>query len=89
LTGSELNRIAYQFIGTVTADISIIVPNTTQQYWVYDNTTGGNDVSIATAGQASPLLLVNTTRTIVYCDGTNVVPAVTSFITGSVDGGTF
>jgi hypothetical protein len=89
LTGSELNRIAYQFIGTVTANISVIVPNTTQQYWVYDNTTGGNIVSLATAGQTSPLSLTNGTRTITYCDGTNVVPAVTSFITGAVDGGTF
>lgn len=89
LTGSELNRIAYQFIGTVTADITVIVPNTTQQYWVYDNTTGGFNVSIGTALQASPVLMTNGTRTIVYCDGTDVVPAVTSFVTGAVDGGTF
>lgn len=89
LSGSELNRIAYQFVGTVTADITIIVPNTTQQYWVYDNTTGGFDVSIGTVTQVTPLALVNTTRTIVYCDGNDVVPAVTSFITGSVDGGVF
>lgn len=89
LTGSELNRIAYQFIGTVTANISVIVPNTTQQYWVYDNTTGGNVVSLATIGQASPLALTSGARTITYCDGTNVVPAVTSFVVGAVDGGTF
>ncbi|QGH72197.1 MAG: hypothetical protein [Caudovirales sp. ctOwN3] len=89
LSGSELNRIAYQFIGAVGADISVIVPNTTQQYWVYDNTTGGFTVSIGTATQVSPLTMVNGTRTIVYSDGTNVVPAVTSFVTGAIDGGTF
>ena len=89
LTGTELNRIAYQFTGTMGADFTVIVPNTTQQYWVYNNTSGGYNLSIGTAAQASPLLMANSYRTIVYCDGTNVVPAVTTFITGSISGGTF
>ncbi len=89
LSGSELNRIAYQFIGAVGANITVIVPNTTQQYWVYDNTTGGFDVSIGTATQITPLPMVNGARTIVYSDGSDVVPAVTAFITGSISGGTF
>lgn len=89
LTGSELNRIAYQFIGAVGANITVIVPNTTQQYWVYDNTTGGNTVSVGTVAQVSPVDLSNGTRTILYCDGTDVVPAVTAYITGSIDGGSF
>jgi hypothetical protein len=89
LSGNELNRIAYQFIGAVGSNIKIIVPNTIQQYWVYNNTTGSFTVSIATAGQVTPLEIVNGSRTIVYCDGTNVVPAVTSFINGSISGGTF
>ena len=89
LSGNELNRIAYQFIGALGADLAVIVPNTTQQYWVYDNTTGGFTLSIGTSTQVVPLPIVNGTRTITYSDGTDVVPAVTSFITGSVDGGTF
>lgn len=89
LSGNELNRIAYQFIGAVGANITVVVPSTTQQYWVYNNTTGGFTVTIGTAGQVSPLTMVNGARTIVYSDGTNVVPAVTSFVTGTVDGGTF
>lgn len=89
LSGNELNRIAYQFIGAVGANITVIVPSTTQQYWVYDNTTGGFTVSIGTAAQVSPLVLTNTARTIVYCDGNDVVPAVTSFVTGTITGGVF
>jgi plastocyanin len=89
LTGNELNRIAYQFVGTMGANFTIIVPNTTQQYWVYNNTTGGFDLSIGTAGQVTPLDITNGTRTIVYCDGTDVVPAVTSFVTGTISGGVF
>jgi hypothetical protein len=89
LSGNELNRVAYQFIGAVGANISIIVPSTTQQYWVYNNTTGGFTVSIKTATQVSPLVVPIGTRTIVYSDGSNVVPAVTSFVTGGISGGTF
>jgi hypothetical protein len=89
LSGNELNRIAYQFTGVLTGDITVIVPNTVQQYWVYNNTTGGFDLSVGTASQVSPLLVVDTTRTIVYCDGTDVVPAVTAFVVGAVDGGSF
>lgn len=89
LTGNELNRIAYQFTGVLSADITVIVPATVQQYWVYDNTSGGFDLSVATAAQVTPLIITNGTRTIVYCDGSNVVPAVTAFITGTISGGSF
>lgn len=89
LSGSELNRIAYQFVGATTADFTVIVPNTTQQYWVYNNTTGGNTIGLGTAAQVSPLTMENGFRTIVYCDGTNIVPAVTAFVTGTINGGTF
>lgn len=89
LTGTELNRIAYQFTGVITADITVIVPNTVQQYWVYDNTTGGYTLSIATATQVTAFDLTAGTRTICYCDGTDVVPAVTAYITGTISGGTF
>ena len=90
LTGTELNRIAYQFNGTLTGDVVVIVPSTVQQYWVYDNTiAGGYTLSIGTVAQVSPLLLTNGTRTIVYCDGTDVVPAVTAYALGTISGGSF
>lgn len=90
LSGTELNRIAYQFTGTLTGNITVIVPNTVQQYWVYNNTTSsGFTLSIGTSTQVSPLLITNGLRTITYCDGTDVVPAVTSFITGTISGGSF
>ena len=89
LSGSELNRIAYQFTGLLTNDISIIVPPTVQQYWVYNNTTGPYILSVQTASQVTPLQTTQGTRTIMYCDGTDVVPAVTAYITGTISGGTF
>jgi hypothetical protein len=89
LTGNELNRIAYQFTGVLTGNITVIVPATVQQYWVFNNTTGGFDLSVGTATQVSPLIVTQTLRTIAYCDGADVVPAVTSFITGTISGGSF
>jgi hypothetical protein len=89
LTGNELNRIAYQFTGVLTADVTVIVPATVQQYWVYNNTTGGNTLTIGTAAQAVPLTMTNGLRSIAYCDGAEVVPAVTATVTGTITGGTF
>lgn len=88
LTGSQLNRIAYDFTGVISADISVIVPASVQQYWVKNSTTGAS-LSIKTAAQASPILLAYGVRGIYFCDGSEVVSAVTSVITGSVSGGTF
>jgi hypothetical protein len=89
LTGSELNRIAYEFTGTLTANVSVIVPATVQQYWVANSTTGGG-LSLKTATQVTPAALPDSGRSIYYCDGSNVVPAVTATaIVMSVSGGMF
>jgi hypothetical protein len=89
LSGTELNRIAYLFVGAITANIKVIVPNTVQQYWVNNSTTGAYTLSIGTAAQISPLIITQGTSTITYCDATNVVAAVTAFVTGTISGGTF
>ena len=89
LSGTELNRIAYQFTGLITANIVVIVPATVQQYWVFNNTTGGFTLSVGTITQIVPLIVTQGLRSIAYCDGADVVPAVTSFITGTISGGTF
>lgn len=88
LTGSQLNRIAYDFIGVISADLSVIVPASVQQYWVKNSTTGAS-LSIKTAAQPSAVLLAYGVRGIYFCDGSEVVSAVTSVVTGSVSGGTF
>lgn len=90
LSGNELNRIAYEFTGTLTADISVIVPATVQQYWASNLTTGGFALSIQTAAQVTPVAIPDSGRSIYYCDGINVVPAVTSnALVTSISGGTF
>jgi len=79
LTGSELNRISYNFTGALTGNRSVIVPPTVQQYWVANNTTGPYTLTIKTAA-ATGSTVNQGSRTIMYCDGTNVVIADTGGI---------
>lgn len=92
LSGSELNRVAYKFAGTLTANMEIVVPSTTQQYWIDNSTTGGSyTLGVRTAAQTPAINVVRNSRGIFYCDGSNVVDADTGGISTPVsiaDGGT-
>ncbi len=80
LSGVRLNRISYRFIGALTGDRSIIVPNTAQQYWVDNSTTGAFSLTVATTSQAVAVQVPQGARNITYCDGNAVVPAESSTI---------
>ena len=92
LSGSELNRIAYEFVGTLTSDAVIIVPPTIQQYWVSNLTTGSYTLSVKTPSQVTPVSVGQNQRAILYSNGSNVVDADTSSgvstPVGIADGGT-
>ncbi len=79
LSGSELNRIAYKFVGTLASDQYIVVPSTVQQYWVDNATTGPYAFYLQTSG-GTPVGVTQGTRGIYYCNGTNVVDADTSTV---------
>ena len=90
LAGSELNRIAYKFVGTLAADQYVVVPSTIQQYWVDNATTGAYDFYLQTGGGA-PVSVPQGGRGIYYCNGSNVVDADTASISlpvSATDGGT-
>jgi hypothetical protein len=90
LSGSELNRIAYNFTGVLTGNRDIIVPQTVQQYWVANNTTGPYTLTVKTA-VASGFTVSQGSRAILYSDGTNVVTADTGGVAVPIsvaDGGT-
>ncbi len=92
LSGAELNRIAYEFTGAITGNVEIVVPKTTQQYWVSNDTTGGSfTLRVRTNTQSPGVLVARGSRAILYCDGTEVVDAETGGISVPVaiaDGGT-
>jgi len=81
LSVSEINKTAYVFTGTLTGNRDIIVPTTIQQYWVSNQTSGAYTLGLRTASQASPGVTVSSgARSIMYCDGTDVVDADTATI---------
>ena len=90
LSGSELNRIAYSFTGVLTGNRNVIVPQTVQQYWVANNTTGPYTLTVKTS-IASGTAVAQGARSILYCDSTNVVTADTGGVSVPIsvsDGGT-
>jgi hypothetical protein len=83
LTGTELNRIAYNFTGILTGNRSIIVPNTVQQYWVSNQTTGAYTLTVKTAA-GTGIVVAAGARSILYCDGGNVVAADSAIALGVI-----
>lgn len=79
LSGTELNRVSYKFTGVLTGNRNIIVPNTVQQYWVDNQTTGSYTLTVKTAA-GTGVTVTQGARAILYCDGTNVVSADTSSV---------
>jgi hypothetical protein len=77
LAGSELNRIAYKFTGTLASNANIVVPATVQQYWVNNATTGAFTLGVKTASGTATLVAQGETA-ILYCDGTDIISATTS-----------
>lgn len=81
LSGANLNRIAYRFIGVLTGNRTIIVPNAIQQYWIANTTTGAFSLFVRTAGQTPPgIEVLQNNQSIMYCDGTNVIDAESSTV---------
>ena len=79
LTGSELNRISYNFTGLLTGNRVIYVPNTVQQYWVTNSTTGAYTLTIRTS-LATGVEINPNTSSILYCNGTQILFADSSGI---------
>lgn len=81
LAGANLNRISYRFIGILTGNRTIVVPNAIQQYWIANATTGAFSLFVRTAGQTPPgIEVLQNNQAIMYCDGTNVIDAESSSV---------
>lgn len=72
LSGTQLNQIGYRFTGVPTGNVTVIVPNTKQEYWVNNQTTGAFTFGIGTLAQVGPPLLAQNSNAIFYSDGANV-----------------
>ena len=76
LSGANTDRISYRFTGALTGNRRIVVPNTTQQYWCENQTTGAFQLTISTPAQVSPPELEQGQTAIFSCDAVNVINAV-------------
>ena len=85
LSGVQLNRVSYKFTGALTGNVLVQVPGAIQQYWVDNETTGAFTVSLGT-GSGTTATVAQGQRNILYCDGLNVVTAVTFGSTGFGNG---
>jgi len=79
LSSSELNRIIYKFTGILTGNRIVEVPETVQQYWVDNGTTGAFTLQIIMTGGGG-VTIAQGERAILYCDGANVVDADTASV---------
>lgn len=78
LVGSELNRVAYRFTGTLTGDRTILVPATVQQYWIDNRTSGAYMLEVKPSGSGGGVFVAQGSRLITYCDGTDILEADTA-----------
>lgn len=91
LAGAELDRVGYRFTGVLTGNRNIVVPGSTAEYWVDNQTSGAFSLFVKTAAQSPGVEVLQNNRNILYCDGTNVVAAessTVSFPIPVVQGGT-
>jgi hypothetical protein len=82
LSGANLNRIAYQFSGTITGNMQVVVPSTIQQYWVANETDLASDpytIEVKTVS-GTGITISRNARAILYCNGTDVIDADTSTV---------
>ncbi len=76
-TSAQAENIIQQFTGALTGNINVIVPNTVQLYYIYNNTTGSYTLTLKTAA-GTGIVVPAASHVILYCDGTNVVNAFSS-----------
>ncbi len=76
-TSAQAQNIVQQYTGALTGNINVIVPNTVQLYYVFNNTTGSHTLTVKTAA-GTGVVITQGTHVILYCDGTNVINAFTT-----------
>jgi len=80
LTAAEAANQFLEFTGTLTANISVIVPAAVRLYYVVNNTSGAFSLTVKTAG-GSGASVASGGLAELYCDGTNVRSASATNLT--------
>ena len=76
LTASEASNVIQKYTGTLTGNVTIIVPSTVQVYYILNATSGAYTVTISTGSGSSAILTAGSQATLV-CDSVNLFNANT------------
>ncbi len=82
----EARNAVLELTGALTASRNVICPAKDKLYLVYNNTSGSQNIVIKTSG-GTGITVPNGKKRFVYCDGTNVVDAITDLPSGTQIGG--
>lgn len=82
-TSAQAQNIIQQFTGLLTGNINVIMPNTVQLYYIFNNTSGVFTLTVKTAA-GTGVTVAQGTHSILYCDGTNILNAFTSTFGGAI-----
>ena len=89
-TADEARKMFVVATGALTAARNIICPTASKLYFVANTTTGGFAVTLKTSA-GTGISIPNGAAMVLYCNGTNVINAITSFneldIAGALDVG--
>lgn len=86
LTAVEAGNGIIRFTGALTGNRDVIVPSSPTRSWVvFNDTTGAFTLTVKTAS-GTGVLVPQGKREIVYCDGTNVAPAFSDFVSVALEG---
>lgn len=83
LTATEYANSVMEFTGILTGSINIILPTAIAVYYITNSTTGAYTITMKTAA-GTGAVVTQATHNIVYCDGTNIVLAITGGGSGTV-----
>ena len=76
LTASEASNVIQKYTGSLSGNVTIVIPSTVQVYYILNETTGAYTVTITTGSGSSAILTAGTQATLV-CDSVNLFNANT------------
>lgn len=83
LTASEASNVIQKYTGTLTGNVTIVVPSTVQVYYILNETSGAYTVTITTGSGGTAILTAGSQATLV-CDSVNLYNANTVLAGASV-----
>lgn len=74
----EARNMIVVFFGAITAQRDIIIPSVSKLYLIRNFTTGGFGLNVKTAAVGATTVVPINQNMLLYCDGTHVVPAIST-----------